>query len=69
MKILLVHNFYQQAGGEDTVFRAEEAMLRANGHAVTTYTVSNDAIEEQPKVRSALDTLWNAQAGRELGLT
>ena len=38
MRVLVVHNFYQQAGGEDTVFRAETALLRHHGHDVETFT-------------------------------
>ena len=34
MKILVVHNYYQQPGGEDQCVAAEVALLRANGHEV-----------------------------------
>ncbi len=44
MKVLLVHNFYRQAGGEDEVFRAECAALREAGHEVVTYERSNAEI-------------------------
>jgi glycosyltransferase involved in cell wall biosynthesis len=42
MHILLVHNFYQQIGGEDVVFAQEKALLERKGHRVTTYTRTND---------------------------
>ena len=45
-KILLVHNFYQQPGGEDQVFAGESALLEVNGHEVVRFTVHNDAIKE-----------------------
>ena len=45
MRILLVHNTYQQAGGEDTVAAAEMALLRNFGHEVHLHTVSNDKIQ------------------------
>jgi glycosyltransferase involved in cell wall biosynthesis len=45
MKILQVHNFYQQPGGEDVVVRQESEMLRAHGHQVVSYTRHNSEIE------------------------
>ncbi len=44
MNILLIHNHYQQPGGEDAVFSAEGALLREAGHHVITYTRSNDEV-------------------------
>lgn len=44
MKILILHNAYQQRGGEDTVVEQEAALLRAGGHEVNVEIVSNDAI-------------------------
>jgi glycosyltransferase involved in cell wall biosynthesis len=43
-KILIIHNSYQQAGGEDTVVTREAALLRENGNEVCLHSVSNDAI-------------------------
>jgi glycosyltransferase involved in cell wall biosynthesis len=47
MKILLVHNTYQQAGGEDVVFEQERQLLERNGHRVLTYVRSNHELEAQ----------------------
>lgn len=44
MRVLIVHNYYQQAGGEDSVVRNEAELLRANGHEVKLYAVSNHSI-------------------------
>ncbi len=44
MKLLLVHNYYQQPGGEDTVFKLEAAMLQRAGNEVFTYQRSNSEI-------------------------
>ncbi len=41
MKVLLVHNFYQQPGGEDVVFEQELQLLQRMGHRVATYVRSN----------------------------
>src|SRR5271166_4544400 len=65
-KILLVHNYYQQPGGEDQVFADEAAMLEANGHEVVRFTVHNDAIKEMGGLRAAARTFWSRQIYREL---
>lgn len=54
MKICIVHNFYQQPGGEDTVFYSEKRLLEENGHQVVTYTRHNNEIQEY----STLEKLW-----------
>jgi glycosyltransferase involved in cell wall biosynthesis len=41
MKILLVHNTYQQPGGEDVVFESEKRLLERAGHHVISYVRSN----------------------------
>jgi glycosyltransferase involved in cell wall biosynthesis len=38
VKILLIHNHYSHAGGEDEVFHRERALLRSTGHHVIEYT-------------------------------
>jgi len=44
LKVLLAHNYYQQAGGEDAVFANEVALLSARGHDVRLYKDSNTRI-------------------------
>jgi glycosyltransferase involved in cell wall biosynthesis len=44
MRVLLVHNKYQLAGGEDAVFENEASLLSDNGHVVNRLVVSNDSI-------------------------
>jgi glycosyltransferase involved in cell wall biosynthesis len=44
LKILLVHNSYQQPGGEDVVFEQERQLLERKGHRVITYTRSNSEL-------------------------
>jgi len=41
MNILIVHNYYRQHGGEDTVVANEKSMLEKFGHKVVLYTRSN----------------------------
>ncbi len=33
-KILIVHNYYQKPGGEDTVVKNEKRLLEEHGHGV-----------------------------------
>ncbi len=68
MNVLVVHNYYQQAGGEDEVFRNETQTLAQHGVQVSTHTVHNDAIGagRGGQVRTALQSVWNAQAARTL---
>lgn len=44
MKVLLVHNTYQQPGGEDVVFDQERRMLERAGHTVVLYCRSNSEV-------------------------
>jgi glycosyltransferase involved in cell wall biosynthesis len=53
MKILLVHNFYKEPGGEDVVFAQEKRLLERNGQKVVTYTRSN----EEANQTSGLDRI------------
>jgi glycosyltransferase involved in cell wall biosynthesis len=54
MKILLVHNSYQQAGGEDVVFEQEKKALLRAGHSVVTYERSNHEIDELSTLQRAM---------------
>jgi glycosyltransferase involved in cell wall biosynthesis len=66
MKLLLCHNHYQQAGGEDEVFAAESALLESFGHEVVRYAVHNDRIREMGRARLATDTLWNRESHHQV---
>lgn len=67
LKVLLVHNRYQQHGGEDSVVDVELAMLRAAGHRVDTHIVTNDDIAGAPaKLKAAALTVYNPFARRTL---
>jgi hypothetical protein len=66
MKIVLAHNYYQQAGGEDQVFHAESQLLAAHGHSVQHYVLHNDQVTAQSGLALARKTLWNAEVYREV---
>lgn len=62
MRVALIHNRYQSAGGEDVVFAAEAELLRSRGHEVAEHVVSNDRIRDMSKPRLALNTLWSTES-------
>src|SRR5437762_4639584 len=43
MKVLFIHNRYQQAGGEDVAVEAESRLLQEKGHQVQTIVFTNAA--------------------------
>ena len=73
MKIIQVHNYYQQAGGEDSVVEAELELLQANGHEVVTYykrnnditTFSNKLLAINQLLKASLSALWSHRTYRE----
>jgi glycosyltransferase involved in cell wall biosynthesis len=66
VKILLVHNPYQQRGGEDAVFEDEHKLLAEHGHEVRVFQRSNFEIDNQPRWLSAAEALWSRQSEREV---
>lgn len=59
--ILLVHNYYQFAGGEDTVVSNEKRMLEEYGHKVVLFTKDNRELNSSiiKKVLLPFTTLWS----------
>jgi glycosyltransferase involved in cell wall biosynthesis len=66
MKILLVHNYYQQPGGEDQVFASEAALLEAYGHCIVRYTIHNARVAQMSPLTLVQSTLWNNAVYYEL---
>jgi glycosyltransferase involved in cell wall biosynthesis len=66
MNILLVHNYYQQRGGEEQIFETEASLLEANGHQVTRYTLNNQQVSEISPLKLAGKTLWNQKVYQEI---
>ena len=66
MRILVVHNYYQQSGGEDAVVAEEIALLERNDIAVELYAKHNDSIETMSRAQIALDTLWSTKSADEV---
>ncbi len=69
MKILMVHNFYRQHGGESAVFEAERRLLQGAGHSVVTYTRESREIDDYglwKRFTLAPRTVWARDSQREL---
>lgn len=67
--ILIVHNYYQIPGGEDSVVINEKKMLESNGHKVFMYTRHNNEIKELNmlgRIRLAFDTIYSIKTIREV---
>lgn len=66
MRILVAHNSYQQAGGEDQCVADEVAMLETHGHEVTQYRLSNDAVDSMGRLALGARTVWSGSAAGDL---
>lgn len=65
LSVLVIHNQYQQPGGEDVVVRAEVDLLRGAGHRVLQFTQNNATLANcTPLDKAALffTTTWNPTA-------
>lgn len=66
MRVLMVHNAYQQRGGEDSVVESEVALLRQHGHEVHVYERHNDEVGQAPKWQLAAGTVWSSRTVRDV---
>src|SRR5579863_5972389 len=69
MKILFVHNFYQQFGGEDSVALSERHLLETHGHEVLFWTRHNDEIKNYTfldKARFLPETVFSRRTERDV---
>ena len=66
ISVLVVHNAYQQRGGEDAVVEAEAALLRSRGHRVSVYARHNDELAHVARAAAVLDALWSSRTVREI---
>ena len=68
-KVLIVHNYYQIPGGEDTVVTNEKKVLEENGHEVFLYTRHNSELKSMTKVQKLFlpfTTVFNLKTYREV---
>ena len=68
-KILIVHNYYQIPGGEDTVVTNEKKLLEDNGHEVILYTRDNNEIKKMNFFRKLLlpfTSIYNPRTAKDI---
>lgn len=68
LKVLIVHNTYQQPGGEDVVFDQERQMLERAGHRVVTFCRNNSEVNEYSGLRRialAKRTIWSSRTRKD----
>ena len=66
MKIIAIHNYYQNRGGEDQLFEDEAKLLESQGHEIIWHTIHSDSIKDRNLLSVAVETLWNRRSYREL---
>ncbi len=62
----MVHNAYQQRGGEDSVVEAEATLLREQGHEVVLHLRHNDDVNGMGRLAVAAQTLWSDRTVRDV---
>ena len=66
LRVLVVHNRYQQAGGEDAVMRDELRMLEQNGVQVELYERNNEQVAQMSRLNLAAGTIWSRRTTADL---
>lgn len=67
--ILIVHNYYQIPGGEDTVVANEKKLLEDHGHKVILYSRNNSELKEMSKLQKLMlpfTTVFNPKTYRDV---
>ena len=68
-RILMIHNYYQIPGGEDTVVANEKQLLEQNGHEVILYTRNNNEIKSMGLIGKLLlpfRSIYNPRSARDV---
>lgn len=66
-RVLLVHNYYRQAGGEDAVVANEKRILEERGHVVISYFRSNaEPLSLWQRLLLPAATIFNLRTYREI---
>lgn len=66
MRVLIVHNVYQQQGGEDSVVDAEVELLLSRGHAVELYSRNNNEINTIPRLSLTGQMFWSGRTNTDI---
>lgn len=68
-RILLVHNEYQYAGGEDVVVKQDAELLKKHGNQVISYIRKNEELKDAPAVKKMLlpfTTVFSLRSYRQI---
>lgn len=66
MRVLIVHNAYREAGGEDSVVRSEIELLSNHGHDVSRFDRHNAELTGKFGPVAAMQALWSIDTTRRL---
>lgn len=66
LRVLVVHNRYRLAGGEDAVVDAEIALLRSRGHEVEAYVRDNHELDTMNALQAFAQTMWSRRTGNDI---
>ncbi len=69
VKILAVHNRYQEPGGEDVAFEQEQDLLKRHGHDVISYCRSNDEVNVSSRINQLVlvkQMIWAEDSRQEI---
>lgn len=70
MRVLMLHNLYQQPGGEDVVVEQERVLLESQGHEVQLLTESNERIGGLGAyISTACNSIYSRSSGRTISKT
>ena len=67
--VLIVHNYYQIPGGEDTVVANEKKMLEKHGHKVILYSRNNAELKQMSKLQKIflpITTVFNPRTYKDI---
>ncbi len=65
-RVLVVHNEYQQKGGEDRVVEDEIELLRSQGHEVRLFSKNNKSISSINALSMFFGTIWSRKVETEI---
>ncbi|HKV45914.1 MAG TPA: glycosyltransferase family 4 protein [bacterium] len=67
MRVLVLHNHYRHAGGEDVVVASESNLLETHGEEVRVYTVSNETLRTAgARARAAWRAPYSSASRRQI---
>jgi glycosyltransferase involved in cell wall biosynthesis len=66
MRVLMLHAFYQELGGEDLSYLAECDLLESHGQEVVRFTVDNSGLALMGRAEQAVRTIWNQKMRVEI---